>query len=255
LKIKLFLILFISIASVSSCLNTTPSINQLWFYTYSSDTSLDKNTLTPANFVELRADKTFTADLGKFQSGRWNMKDQQLFLNAENGEIDILLVNELKSKEMQVEVGRASAANFDGQPLPKIEQDPFSQKNNLWRKPAVAKESEVQLRKRLRNHCGFWVAYFTWALDNELGTVDVRSTPTPIKIYGNGFTIKPFNDLPVTWKQYFYDSADCAQANDILSEIVRTHTIAWAHTDNKYKMFISAFQQMEQFLLSPKPKA
>jgi hypothetical protein len=244
--ISFFLILPLFI--FTACQFNKPNISQLWFYTYSSDSSIDPNTLTPANFLELRPDKTFTSDLGKFRSGHWSQKDRQLFLNADDGDISILMINELKKNEIQLQSGHTNAANFDAQPLPAIEKDPFSNANNNWRKIAVAKETDVQIRKRLRSHCGFWVAYFTWALDNELTTVDVRSTPTPIKIYGNGFTIKPYNDLPDTWKGYFYDSTDCRKANEVLEELVRTHTIAWAHTDNKYKMFISAFQQMEHFL-------
>jgi hypothetical protein len=232
---------------ISGC-ETKPGISQLWFYTYSSDPDPDKNTLTPANFLELRSDKTFTSDLGKFQSGHWDLKDQQLFLHADNGEINILLVHSLKSKEMQIQTGKTDAANFEGQSLPELAKDPFSRSNNVWRKTATAKETNDQLKNRLRNQCTFWVSYFNWGLDNELTTVDVRSTPSPIKIYGNGFTIKSYSDLPELWKGYFYDSTDCAHATTILEDIVRTHTIVWPHTDNKYKMFISAFQQMQHLL-------
>jgi hypothetical protein len=245
---KYLLILFLLITGCLSGCENKSGISQLWFYTYSSDPDPDKSSLTPSNFLELRNDKSFTSDLGKFQTGHWDFKDQQLFLHADNGEINILLVNFLKSKEMQVQTGNSKAANFDGQPVPETVKDPFSRSNNLWRKTATAKETDEQLKSRLRNHCSFWVSYFNWALDNELTTVDVRSTPSPIKIYGNGFTIKPYNDLPDTWKGYFYDSADCTRATMILEDIVRKHTIAWPHTDNKYKLFISAFQQMQHLL-------
>jgi hypothetical protein len=149
---------------------------------------------------------------------------------------------------MQIRVGHSNAAHFDASPMPNSGTDPFSKPSNLWRIPAVARENDDQIRMRLKNHCVFWVNCFTWALDNELTTIDVRSTPTPIKIYGNGFAIKRYNDLPETWKGYFYDSSDCKKANDMLENLVHTHNIAWAHTNNKYKMFISAFQQMESFL-------
>jgi hypothetical protein len=233
---------------LSACMNAKPSIGKLWFYTYSSDSSIDRVSLTPANFLELRPDNTFTSDLGKFHYGHWNLKDQQLFLNAEDGDINIVMINGLNQNEMQIQVGHSSASYFDGLVLPKPEDDPFSRTNNLWRIHAATKETDDQIKKRLRNHCSFWVSYFKWALENEMTTVDVRSTPTPIKIYGNGFSIKPFHELPDIWKSYFYDSSDCRKANDILIDIVQTHNIAWAHTDNKYKMFISAFQQMQQFL-------
>jgi hypothetical protein len=245
---KYFFHLLIALSFCASSCKNNPEISQLWFYTYSGDADPDKNTLTPANFLELRPDKTFTSDLGKFQSGHWELKDQQLFLHGDNGEIDVLLVSSLKKNEIVLQVGKSTAANFDGQSIPDIEKDPFSKSRNLWRKKAIVKETDEQLKSRLRNHCGFWVSYFTWALDNELTTVDVRSTPSPIKIYGNGFTIKPYADLPETWKGYFYDSADCDRATEILENTVRKNTIALAHTDNKYKMFISAFQQMEHLL-------
>jgi hypothetical protein len=120
--------------------------------------------------------------------------------------------------------------------------------NNQWRIPATAKESDQEIRKRLFNHCQFWESYFTWALKNDISTVDVRSTPTLIKIYGNGFTLKPFAELPPIWKSYFFDAQDCEKANDMITDIFQKKNIAWAHTDNKYKMFISAFQQLKIFL-------
>ena len=110
------------------------------------------------------------------------------------------------------------------------------------------KETENEISKRLVNHCLFWKAYFKWALDNNIATIDVRSVPTPIKIYGNGFALKSFDDLPQTWKKYFYDSADCKKATELLQATFAHNDIAWAHTDNKYKMFIGAFEQLSSML-------
>jgi hypothetical protein len=85
-------------------------------------------------------------------------------------------------------------------------------------------------------------------LDQEVSAIDVRGTPTNLKIYGNGFTLKPLDELPAAWKAYFFDEQDCARANDIIKEIFRSGNIAWPHTDNRYKQFVGAFQQMETFL-------
>jgi hypothetical protein len=140
-------------------------------------------------------------------------------------------------------------ANFESQPLPsQSAEDPFSRENNRWRIPALRKETDMEIRDRLRNHCQFWEVYFNWALKYELRTVDVRSTPTLIKIYGNGFTLKPFEALPAQWRSYFFDDEDCKKANQQIKDLFENRTIAWAHTDNKYKMFIGTFQQMEQYL-------
>ena len=101
---------------------------------------------------------------------------------------------------------------------------------------------------RLVNHCKFWEAWFTWALKNKLANIDVRSTASPIKIYGNGFTLKPLKELPRRWINVFYDEQDCIKANAIIEKIIRTKDITWVQTDHKFKMFISAFQQLQVFL-------
>jgi hypothetical protein len=160
-------LVIILLSCLSGCLNAKPDISKLWFYTYSSDSSIDMVSLTPANFMELRADKSFTSDLGRFHTGHWDLKDRQLFLYDDNGKIDILMINDLKPNEMQVQIGHSIAAHFDGQLIPKVENDPFSKSNNLWRVTASARESDYELKRRLRNHCGFWVSYFEWALESE----------------------------------------------------------------------------------------
>jgi hypothetical protein len=149
---------------------------------------------------------------------------------------------------MQVGPDKGPFDNFESQPLvfPSAVENPFSKENNLWRIKPVAKETSIQLKDRLRNHFRFWELYFTWALNNGIQYIDVRSTPTPVKIYGNGFGLKPAEQLPAAWKNYFYDEKDCQAANEKIKNIFDNNGIAWPHTENKYKMFISAFQQLQQ---------
>lgn len=90
--------------------------------------------------------------------------------------------------------------------------NPFSLSNNKWRLAATHKETSAEIQNRLINHCAFWKAYFLWAINDKIQYVDVRSTPTPVKIYGNGFALKPFEDA--AWQNYFYDLADCKLANN-----------------------------------------
>ncbi len=108
--------------------------------------------------------------------------------------------------------------------------------------------NRIEIRNRLLNHFKFWELYFTRALNNEIQYIDVRSTPTPVKIYGNGFGLIPFEQLPAAWRAYFFDEEDCKIANDKIKSLFNRNAIGWPHTENKYKMFISAFQQLQQKL-------
>lgn len=224
--------------------------NQLWFYTYNiSGKGSRDSTLTPASFIYLQKDGSYTRDFEGFDYGHWTKKDDQLVLTNVTNQPTTILIQSEELTEMQLQVGN-TVANFEAQPssFTSNEKNPFSLENNLWRIHPKQKETDQQIKERLQNHCKFWEAYFTWALENEISSVDVRSTPTSLKIYGNGMTLKPYKDLPLKWRSCFYDSSDCQHANDVLRDIFEQRNIAWAHTRNKYKMFISAFQQIEGYI-------
>ncbi|HTR29882.1 MAG TPA: hypothetical protein VMH27_11475 [Puia sp.] len=224
---------------------------KLWFYTYGTGTPNGKDSLlSPASFLELRPDGSYTRDFGAFEYGTWIKKDNQLILTSHDHSKSTFPLNMPSPGEMQLTLAAGYTVNFESKAIPSMKQknDPFSLPNNRWRIRATHKESDTEIRQRLFNHCQFWEYYFRWAMDKELNSVDVRSTPTPIKIYGNGFALKPTEDLPPEWVSFFYDADDCRKASEMIKEIFQHKTIAWAQTDSKYKMFLAAFQQLENYL-------
>lgn len=235
----------------SSCQNILfKSDNSLWFYTYSSGEIPSEFSLTPASFLYLNSNKTYTRDFGEFEYGKWAKHGDTLTLHSVSGKISNYVVNYESSKDLKLRITQNEESDFSGAAsnFSSESANPFSLQNNKWRIHAIQKETPSEIKVRLINHCAFWKNYFLWALDNKVDYIDVRSTPTLIKIYGNGFTLKEFDDLPETWKNYFYDSADCKLANKIIENIFTTENIAWANTDNKYKMFAGAFEQLETFI-------
>ena len=225
-------------------------VDKLWFYTYSEVSSGNRDTtLNPTNFIELREDGTYSRDFGKFEYGSWQKTKNRIVLTNFRKEISTLDIVSLKMNELQLRSNNRQVDIFENQPQAvSAAKDPFSKNNNLWRIPADRKESDKEIQFRLLNHLKYWELYFTWALDNDLQSIDVRSLPSLIKIYGNGFTIKPYNALPEKWKAYFYDEEDCRKANGILEDILANENIAWPNTDNKFKAFISVFQQLEEMV-------
>lgn len=252
----LYLACILSLATIlSGCQLLSDPLPQLWFFTYSNGGGTDSQ-LNPASFISIHKDGTFTRDFGHFASGNWKYEKKTLYLDEKLAGITSLNAFPVKAigpKEMKLDLGSGETGVFDSQPLAagKTTDDPFSVQNNKWRVPPTHKESDIEIKSRLYNHCQFWETYFSWALANELSTIDVRSTPTAIKIYGNGFALKPMEELPARWKDCFFDAEDCSKANAMIQDIFQHRNIAWAHTDNKYKFFISAFQQMKNFLATP----
>ncbi|HET6254990.1 MAG TPA: hypothetical protein VFE32_12995 [Puia sp.] len=251
MKRFLYSFIFLLLAAATGCSLLVNPLPKIWFYTYGTGTPNGKDSLlSPASFLELRPDGSYTRDFGAFESGTWLKKDHQLILTSHDHQKTSYALTLPSAGEMQLTLTGGYVANFESRAIPSLKdkQDPFSVFNNRWRIHATHKESDAEIRQRLFNHCQFWEAYFRWALDKSLTSVDVRSTPTPIKIYGNGFTLKPTEDLPAEWVSCFYDADDCRKASDMIKDIFEHKTIAWAQTDNKFKMFLSAFQQIQGFL-------
>lgn len=214
----------------------------LWMYTDGVPVAND-SLVNPASFLELRPDHSYTRDFGRFDYGTWSLDKNGLVLINQEHITQLYSPVTFEGIDMNLD-----KENFERNPLPSPDQDPFSYDNNRWRIPAAHPETDAELKRRLYNHCQFWKAYFTWALDKDIHSVDVRSTPTPFKIYGNGFTLKSFPDLPLTWINYFYDEDDCKKASDLLADIVAHKNIALSSSDNRYKVFIGIFEQMERYL-------
>ncbi len=241
------LLTLLSTCFLISCSFNNP-ISNLWFYTYSNYSSNEKDTtLNPACFINLQKDGTYTRDFGFFDYGKWAFSNNKLRLTNYKNEIDTIRVNSVSVNELQLGFHIWQTDNFESQPgtFSLVNSNPFSKENNLWRMPADKKETEAEITNRLLNHFKFWEVYFTWALNNKIESIDVRSTPTLIKIYGNGFTLKPFNELPKEWKSFFIMKMIAGkQATNC--KLLENNDVAWPHTENKYEMFISVFQQLEQ---------
>jgi hypothetical protein len=220
----------------------------LWFYANSNLNDENNLPLKPSHFLYLQGDDTYTCDFGVFEYGTWKRDGNKLLLTSGKRGLTVLQVVEEDAKKMQISM-KGYLAEFEYQPIDYAgKADPFAIESNKWRIHADNKESRQQLTDRLRNHCEFWEAYFNWGIENDLQTLDVRSTPTPIKIYGNGIGLKSYDDLPEVWKGYFYDSTDCRQATDILKTVFRKHDIEWPKSDNDYIIFRSAFKQLQGYL-------
>jgi len=246
---------FIFIALVAllfvGCFIPNIRLGGVWCYTHSDISALESGPgLTPSDFINLQKDGSYSRDFGVFEIGKWSYSNNRIFLTNEKNDTCSLLIHSLSQVEMQLTGSSGALDNFERLPmsLNDADKNPFSKKNNLWRMPATRKETDEEIKARLLGHCRFWAAYFSWALDNNIETLDVRSTPTPIKIYGNGFALKSIADLPQRWKAYFFDAEDCEKANMRIQYAFEKKTISWAHTDSKYKMFISAFQQLQEEL-------
>jgi hypothetical protein len=251
MKITLYCSIIALLMAMGGCFAPDKPGSGLYFYHPVADGKAESDTLlTPISFLELRSDGSYTQDFGHFDYGAWMLKDRRLYLTNQRHRTYIYQAMFPVKGEMDLTLDGDRNGHFlvHAMPSAKPEKDPFSKYNNQWRIPATHKESDAEIRKRLYNHCEFWEAYFSWAQDKQGGSIEVQAIPTPLKIYGNGFGLKHYDNLPAAWKKYFYDEEDCHKADTLIKHTFRRHDFVWPNTDDDLKKLISGTHQLQQWL-------
>lgn len=250
-------IVLLSVFTMAGSCSRHDALSKVWFYTYDDTRShsvADKNgdpILTPVHFMNLQSNGQYTAYLQGFEYGNWDLADDFIVLKRNDKKVRRIHLQKTGINEITVDIkpdnAFQSAYRFEGNPNNYGEdENPFSKANNLWRIKAPHKESDQEITTRLKNHFRYWEKYFDWGIRTNKQYLDVRSLPGPLKMYGNGFELVPLEDWAPEWKNLFYDDEDTRIAWNKLHYFFTYKRIAWAKTDHKFKMFVSAFQQIQR---------
>ena len=246
------------------CKNDKATINKVWFFNEANfpddddDLPLDdpKAThfvLSAESFLDLQQDETYTSYFGKFDQGKWTLKDKKLILFNQKGELQFE-IRSVKDDELKLYYAPRNTeylfGGFENEFASK-EDNPFSAENNKWRNKAQKKESDEEIAARLRNHFRFQEKYFAWGSASDIKVLDVNTTPSPLKIYSNGFELIHHTQQRPEWKNIFYDSTDCRKAFEKIYYIFEYDELDWIKTKDRFKMFASAFRQLQQKTAHP----
>jgi hypothetical protein len=257
-----FYAFFIFATAMISCTAKKDPLARVWIYNEeqakeqiiengSKYNAVKDHDLTAANFIDLQPDGTYSSYLSSFENGKWYFKEHNLILVNKKKQIRELMVNKVDAKELVcTDKMKRTVYRFNGYPniFSSAMQNPFSPHNNQWRVKAQHKESDAELRARMKNHFSFWEKYFAWGLKDKIEYLDVRSTAGPLKMYGNGFELQYYEYLFPEWKNNFYDTADCRLAYENLYYKMYEKSIQWPDTKNRFERFVSAFHQLQGWM-------
>lgn len=206
--------------------------------------------LEGSNFINLQPDSTYTSFLMDYDYGRWYYKDSLLILVNHNRQPLELVVNKVDDELICTDKMQNIIYRFYGYPNKFLSaaQNPFSQENNQWRLKASHKESDAEIASRLSNHFRYWEKYFAWGEQTNINSLDYTTTPGPLKMYGNGFALEYLDKQLPQWKESFYDTTDCRKAYEKLYYLMVEKDIQWPKTTDRCKRFVSAFQQLQDWM-------
>jgi hypothetical protein len=253
----IFLLVVVSCTFFNSCQFKRPPLTNTWFYSHNAKTETSTQNpvkLTPENFIDLQPDGSFTSDIAEFEYGSWKGEGDYIQLQNQNGEQKIFTIISYHDGELTLDLtpnvkndyNRVFTAISNKKSTGK--NNPFAKENNRWRIRPSSPETDGDIKDRLVNHFKFWETYFEWAVANNFQQLDVRSPNSLLKLYGNGFKLLPYDELSEEWKSNFFNEEDCHKAWDKLKKLVDSKDIAWPKTENRFKFFVSAFQQLQEMV-------
>ena len=239
------------------------SFEKVWFY--DDDLSAEKQSeniskygggseycFSAASFLNLQPEGKFTSYFTAFDYGNWKLQqDSILVLTSHNKGKLLLEVKMLNPKQMIcVNKSNEKVYRFNGfeNEFPSDAESRFSIKKNLWRVKAGHKKSDAELSSRLKNHFRWWERYFSWRLKNRLQGIDIRSTPSVLDMYANGFELKYYDYQFPEWKNIFYDTSNCWRAYEMVYYQMYKKNIDWPKTKNRFEGYVSAFKQLQQWM-------
>jgi hypothetical protein len=259
---QLLLCLLVTTGSLFSCSPKKDPLVNAWII---NENAIDRKTLeqgpgpgfTPdsrfnsGNFIDLQVDGTYSSYLSEYETGKWFFKDQMLILVNRKKNMLEWQVNKVDEDEL-VCTNKLKRTVYHFKSLPNSflskAENPFSIANNLWRIKPLRRETDEQLRKRMKNHFTWWKQYFAMGLQNKVEVLDIGSTPSLFKMYGNGIQLEYYDNLFPEWKNCFYDSIDCRLAYENVYYKMYKNKIKWPDTKNRFESFVSAFTQLEQWM-------
>ena len=171
---QLMLCLLVTTGILFSCTPGKDALVKAWIFNDGAYEEQNDNPVTDhelkidshfntGNFIDIQPDGTYSSYLTGYETGKWFFKDQMLILVNRKKDILELQVNKLDDNELVcTNKMKRTIYRFKGLPnsFSSKAENPFSLTNNFWRIKPVKRETDEELRKRMKNHFTYWKQYF-----------------------------------------------------------------------------------------------
>jgi hypothetical protein len=202
-------------------------------------------------FINLKSGGQYSSYFVDYRQGQWEVKNNRLVLTPEKGremQFEIKSINDNEMVLLFEDLGVSYTFKGFSNKFDSDQDDPFSAANNKWRIKAAGKESEAQIRQRLRNYLSFMEKYFAFGAKEENPGVPAGVVAGPLNMHGNGVGLPEFQKQPIVWREHFYDEEDGRKAYSQMDDYMRQNNVLWQNTSNKYESFSDAFRQMKEWV-------
>jgi hypothetical protein len=93
---------------------------------------------------------------------------------------------------------------------------------NEWRIPPIQKETDQQIRQRVKSMIDYLESYFSLVGYKHLRNFSTQMAKEPIQYYQHGMGLRPESELSPEFVRYFYDKEDALKAYKIIESLFQS---------------------------------
>ncbi len=122
--------------------------------------------------------------------------------------------------------------------------DPFFLENNRWRIRPSKKETDDEIRQRLKANIHFFILFYQAAIERDDKTVSFWGLPSCFKWYGGGIYLKKEDELKDNWKRCFYNEEQAMKAYALADKLLG-FKYEWPKKEHNWlKLNLAVLEQM-----------
>ncbi len=174
-------------------------------------------------------DHTFTKNpRNAIEYGTWayNNADKMITLTyTSSKETDRYKIRAIATDELKLTnagLNTISILKFTGQGISynNHQADPYHLSNNQWRIRPRQPETDVQIRKRLKDYLHFFILFYKDHIARNAETVAFYGFPSCLRWYAGGIYLKKREQMTESWDECFYNKAQAEKAYQMMDNII-----------------------------------
>ena len=185
--------------------------------------------------------------------GKWSFDDKAKTITLEydhhTGRTTVYKIGAISAHELKLlKVGedRRNILTFvsSGLNYKEVKEDPYHIANNLWRIHPEHRETDAEIKARLKLCVHFYCLFYRDALIREEKKISFYGFPTCFKWYAGGIYLIKGKELEKNWDACFYNMEQVRQGYAIMDTLIGKKYVWPKGERNWVKSNLSVLQQM-----------
>ncbi len=185
--------------------------------------------------------------------GKFALKGKEINAQFDDGKNSVYTIQEKQGNTMTLkrsEKDQSTILYLKGSEVfwPDANTNPYNKINSEWRTKPNKRESEVELKERLKGCIQFYQYFFTGYVESKSTEIDFSGLPSCFKWYQGGIFVQNKKKLDKKWIDCFYSEDQALQARQIIEDAL-SKKYDWDTTERNWiKQLVPVLKQVHDKL-------